>query len=238
MSAGGLILEPYHFKDACTEKIFGAAPPTVDVKPLGRDMSGLPVVYQGSQNTCVSCAVTYVRQWMQKDSGKPVERLSWPFLATISNTTPQGAAPSQVLEPARKIGICEWNSYTPPASVNSVPAGEASQGKIEGYSYVTDLSENGIYAALSRGPIAVGVLNFQGVGPHFLVAYDVTDDGTALKCANWWAEDYQSQATVQFTDVEMAVSFAEAPFGIAQEFHAIPFLEVLFDAIISFFKYA
>lgn len=233
----GLILEAYRFTDASHEKIFGAAPPTIQIKPLGRDISGIPIVFQGNQNTCVSCSVTWVRQWMRKDQKQDMERLSWPFLAEISHTGPGGASPSQVLEPARKIGICQWNSYTPPESVSSVPVAETTANRIPGYSFVTDFSPQGLYAALSRGPLAICVMNFQGVGPHCLVAYDVTLDGTALLCANWWSENAQSVAEVQFRDVEVAISFAETPFGLDKEFHAIPFLEVLFDILISFFKY-
>jgi hypothetical protein len=231
--ATGFFPESYRFKDLSHEKLFGAAP-VEDIKPLNRDTSGIPVIFQGTQNTCVSCTLTWIRQWMEKDAGRTAPRLSWPFLAQISNTGFAGAAPSQVLEPARKQGIAPWEDF--PGDMNKAMA-DAANFCFSGYSLITNYSRYGLYAALKRGPLAIGVLNFKNIGDHFMAAYDVTEDGTALKCKNWWNEDEQTEEIVPFADVEVAYSFASSDLMVSRETYQIHFLEVLVDMVKSYFKY-
>jgi hypothetical protein len=87
----------------------------------------------------------------------------------------------------------------------------AAKNKISNYFTLEDVSANGIYHALKQGLVAIGVKNFKGVGPHFLVAFDVTPDGLALKCANWWKQDVQDVVEVDFADVVTAVTLEDMP---------------------------
>jgi hypothetical protein len=73
---GGLILTPPKFSDYSRERIFGAPQGVHDLVPLNRDISGFPVVYQGTENTCVSCAFTFIRQYQEKGSDLSHESLA------------------------------------------------------------------------------------------------------------------------------------------------------------------
>lgn len=226
MFKSGLKLDAYSFKDHSYERIFGSAPSVVEVKPLGRDISGIPVVYQGDVNSCVACSITWVKQFKLKDG----TRLSWPFLAKISNTGKDGASPKQVLSPAKSRGIAKWDTFELKSMMEAEL--EARNIAIEQYSFVTDYSTAGLYSALQGGVLAIGVLNFRGIGPHFLVAFDVTEDGQRLKCVNWWDESSQDVVEVDFKDVEIAVSFEEH-----STIKTVPVQTVLVDKVVSFFKY-
>lgn len=231
----GLRMESWKFKDASHELIFGVAPTTIQIKPLGRDTSDIPVVFQGNQNTCVACSLTWSRQWMLKRESKESKRLSWPFLAQMAHIGSDGAAPSQVLEPARKVGIATWDTFSQKTLDEAIA--EAFFYHLPNYSFLTDYSNQGIYNALSRSPLAIGVLNWKGIGDHMMVAYDVTEDGSALKAKSWWDADHQTEEIVQFAQVEIAISFEPFPFGADHTNSRIPFYSVLLDKIISYLKY-
>lgn len=228
----GLILESFHFKDFDHSKIFGSAPADMQITPLDRDTSGIPVVFQGNVNTCVACSITWLKQWLLKAYSQSDERLSWPFLAEIAHIGPKGAAPSQVLEPARKTGICKWDTFNDQDITDAIK--EAWNYQIPCYSFVTDYSVQGIYNALMKDPILIGVLNWKGMGDHMMVAYDVTADGSALKAKSWWDKDHQTEEIVQFDQVEVAVSFT--PFFRKPGIEIHP-LEVFWDKIRSLFLY-
>jgi len=228
---GGLILESYKFKDIQHELLFGAAPDSTVVEPIGRDISGVPIQYQGEVNSCVSCTVAWIRQYMEQSG---IE-LSWPFLVKVSNTGEAGATPSQVLKPAQKQGISSASAFSD--SFNAAVQ-DAVGHRIQAYSFLTDYSAKNIYKALRLSPLGIGVKNFKGIGPHFMAAYDVTDDGLALKCANWWKSDVQDIQEVPFADVEVAVSFAPTPVPLSEaKKFTVGVLRVLFDKIYSYISY-
>jgi hypothetical protein len=227
---GGLKIEAFGFKDHNFERLF---PKKADVSilPLGRDITGIPVIYQGAENSCVSCTVTWIKQWYEK-SGTP---LSWPFLAEKSGTDSTGAVPSVVLEAARKIGICDVASY------HTENADEvAAQHKVSRYSFLRKYSPEDIFHALEQGPLAIGVMDFQGIGPHMMAAYDVTEDGKSLKCVNWWSANVQELAEVPFENVEVAVSFAQPDTLLDDRGDFInftmPILTVLKDKAVTFLQ--
>lgn len=225
---GGLILEPPRFKNFSMELVFGAAPFMEKIERLNRDISGLPIVYQGNRNTCVSCALTWYRQWIDKK--KP--DLSWEWLAEISRTGEKGATPSQVLEPARKTGIAPdtyWKTKDTRPFEEVIL--QAAEYKLPNYFYVRDLSPQGLYHALKQSPLAIGVRDWMGVGPHFMTAYDVTEDGQALECVNWWKEQEQDKAIVPFKDVVIAVAFLPLPDNVDKKQARLPFYEVLGDKL-------
>lgn len=224
----GLKLESYKFTDHSHERIFGTASLPVAYVPLDRDTTGIPVVYQGRFNTCVACTIVYQKQWEEKTG----VRLSWPFLAQIAQIGQDGASPSQVLEPARKEGITTWDTFQ--NDLKDQFFLEAANHKINDYSFVTDYSKKGIYTALTRSPLAIGVRNWKGIGDHMMWAYDVTPDGSALRAKSWWNENVQTEEIVQFDQVEVAISFAQDPNKTCL---TIPFYTVLIDKIISLFKY-
>lgn len=231
---GGLILEAPRFKNFTHEKVFGAAPILEKIEPLNRDISGIPVVFQGNVNTCVSCALTWIRQYLDKE--KP--DLSWEWLAEISRTGQAGAKPSQVLEPARKNGILKQDKWDEGLAKTDFDEAlqEAYPFCIPSYFYVTDLSKYGIYHALKSSPLAIGVENFMGVGPHFMAAFDVTEDGQRLKCANWWKDGEQDVKEVPFEDVIIAVAFGSLPDGVDKKLARAPFFDVFCGKLRFFFK--
>ncbi len=206
---GGLILTPPTFKDYSRERVFGASPDDIVIAPLNREISKVPVVYQGTENTCVSCSFTWVKQY-QEASGVD---LSHEFLAEVSNTNKQGATMRQVGEAARKIGIVDentWNSRVVSPVADSLNQ-YALAHKIDNFFLLEDISPQGIYHALQDSPLIIGVSNFRGVGAHALVAFDVTADGKSLKCANWWKNDVQDVVEVPFSDIVTALSVSKLP---------------------------
>lgn len=221
---GGLIFESPNFKDFDFNLVFGAAPFMEEIKPLGRDISDIPVICQGSENTCVSATLTWIRQWMDKN--KP--DLSHEWLACISNTGERGAKPSQVLEPARKIGIIPEAAWMENLDFEH-RVQLASEYKLPGYFYVRDLSKYGLYHALKSSVLAIGVKDWMGVGPHFMAAYDVNEEG--LMCVNWWNENEQDKAVVPFEKVVIAVAFNELPEGMDKSQARLPFFNVLNDKL-------
>jgi hypothetical protein len=183
------------FKDYSFIKIYGAAPDVAPL-PLARDISGIPVVYQGELNSCVACAVTWIQQYLDNSS------LEWRFLAEKSGTDKDGARPKQVLEPARKIGICSRDKW--PTQDFFERELDAYQYRVAGYAYLHDYSKSSIYHGLLQGPLMVGVDDYMGVGPHMMAAYDI--DGDDLVCANWWTEDHQDTTRIPISKVTFACS--------------------------------
>jgi len=209
MNKGGLIITRPHRKDFVYEKlVFGAEKP-IEIKPLNRSISGLPVIYQGQVNSCVSCSVTFLKQWYEENRPE----LSWEWLAIISKTGENGASFKQVLDPARKTGICEereWIQFDPTINKLEDLYLDASKHKIGEYFFINKIDPQTLYNALVNDPIIVGVWNWGGVwGGHAMVAYDVTEDGQNLLCANWWDNKVQSIATVPFDVVVKAIVIAK-----------------------------
>jgi len=193
---GGLILDGLARKDFVHERVFGSAP-RYDRTPLGRDVSAVPVPLQGDLNTCVPCSVTFVVEWLKQEH----PGLSHEWLADISQVRPEGATFRQVLEPARKNGIVTRKTWTAQAEFETMLE-EAAKNRLPGYFRIMDLSADGLYHALRKGLVIVGVRDYRGIGPHAMVAYDVTPDGLALRCRNWHAGD--TDTTVRFDDVVVA----------------------------------
>lgn len=230
---GGLILEPLKFSDYSHEQVFGAAPSSIEIVPLDRDTSGIPVVFQGQENTCVSCSITWVLQWMDKEH----PNLSHEWLAFISRTEQNGATVSQVLEPARRTGVVKettWKAYNVTETFEDALQ-DAVEHQLPGYFFLSDLSPAGIYSALKKSPVLIGVKEYMGVGPHMMVAYDVTAD-QHLKCKNWWDEATQSEAVIPFESVIKAVGITKKPEGFIKEAAQFDIWDVILDKIIFYFK--
>lgn len=194
MQNSGYIPESYKFKDFSFEKVYGTTP-SQPIIPLNRDVSGVPVIYQGDVPACVSCSASFVRSYMEQTHPS----LSWQWLANVAGTTPNGVQPSQVFEAARKQGIAE-----------DMTGKHADEHKIGAYFYVR-LTPQAMYAALKTSVLAIGLTDWQGAGPHFVVAYDVSPDGTALKCKNWWDPTKLDDILVPFDIVDDCIAFGEAP---------------------------
>lgn len=205
MYQSGLKIEHPKRKDYVFELVFGVGELT-DIKPIGRDISGIPVVFQGQQNTCVACSITWVKQYFEEKHPD----LSHEFLAKISNTAIDGASFSQVLEPARLNGICTQTTWRD-AKIFEEQMQNAAQHKLDGYSYIRNITSQSLYSALILNPVIIGVNKFKNIGPHALVAYDVSDDGKRLKCVNWWKADMQDIVEVDFSDVISAIVPMEIP---------------------------
>lgn len=223
----GMKWESFSFKDLSYEKAFGSAS-SEPILPLGRSITDVPLVFQGLENTCVSCAVTWIRQYMDLSKTD----LSHEWLAGISHTDKDGATPSQVLEPAKAKGIITQASFDRSLSIpwDALKA-EASKFRIPGYLFLKDLSPQGIYSALKRGPLAIGVDDWMGEGPHMMVVYDVTDDGTALKAVSWSNSSVQELVVVMFQAVELAVFIGEVPASLSKNSLKLPMITVLKDKL-------
>lgn len=192
----GWIKEPLSFKDYSAEKMFGATGGEVPVA-FSHDIKGLPVVYQGSENTCVPCSVTFLEQWFEKTG----LALSHEFLAKISKTTPEGATPKQVLQPAKDIGIAPTKIYEKDYSDGFIIA---SQHKIGGYARLTNLAKDNLASFIHKTPIMVGVDNFKNVGPHMMVAYGYDLSTNVVKCSNWWDPKKQDLVDISFDEISYA----------------------------------
>lgn len=194
------IPRPFKFSDWSFHKLYGSAP-RVPLSPLGRDISMVPVTYQGMENTCVSCAVTWIKMWQEANKVD----LSHEYLAKEAGTTEYGAEAGWVLDAAKNIGICEQSVWDTAMLAEAMDS-SANGHRIIAYAYLHSLSKEDLYFALGISPIMVGVNDFQGVGPHMLAAFDVTEDGKRLRCANWWVQDSQEIVEVPFEDVTFACS--------------------------------
>lgn len=226
----GLIIDGVGRKDYIRERVFGSAP-AYDRKPLKRSVKGVPIPLQGVENTCVACSVTFTQEWMEKYHPD----LSHEWLAEISHIGRLGATFRQVLEPARKVGIARDAVMHEGVSFEE-RASDAGEHLFPGYLRITDLSADGIYHALKDGLVIIGVRDYRGLGPHALVAYDVTDDGLALKCANW--HEGNTDTTVRFDEVVVAYDPQELPLGAKKEDARLPFLTFLKEKALSWVKTA
>lgn len=201
---GGLILENIKPKDFSHEKLFGSANRTEKIVPLNRDVSKVPPVYQGDKPFCVAATITWIKQFMSGNVD-----LAHEYLAMIAKIGENGAKPSQVLEPARKRGIASQKAWNGATSASDEKLEEsATEFKIAGYTRITDLSLTGLYNALKKGPIAIGVKDWKGVGPHFMAGYDVTPDGLAFKAQNWW--EGSEKEIVSLKDIVCAYAFLDS----------------------------
>lgn len=192
----GWKLESPKFKDYSHELAFGAAIPE-KIAPLGRSIEGVPVVFQGAAPACVSCAVAWIKEWMEIMTG--LTSLCWLFLYQKSGTRLNGVTPSKVLDIARKVGI--------PTDVNGT---DAEKHKIPGYFFLRDLSSHSLYSALKQSPIMVGVANWRDAGPHMMVAYDVKDE-KMLKGVSFWTMQMQELVEIPFNKVIFACRIADVP---------------------------
>lgn len=195
--------------DYSYHKIYGAPPFDLGIKPIGRDISGIPVVYQGNKFTCVASTVTWITQYLKKQKEGNVKPLAQDFLAEVSRTEADGATPGQVLDAAKNIGVCEsalWADSN--EKITKELEENAKQYKIEGYAYLHNLNPKSIYDALMREPIMVGVDSYLGSEPHMMAGYDVENRGGVLgvKTANWWNPSEQDKGFVPFSDIKFAAS--------------------------------
>lgn len=195
--------KPFKFSDWSFHRLYGSAP-KVPIVPLGRDISGIPVTYQSNEATCVSCSVTWIKMWQEKNHPD----LSHEYLAKLSGTTEFGAEADWVLDTAKHIGICTQDVWDAKLPIES-QALSAQDHKIIAYAYLHDLRPHSLYHALGISPIMVGVADYEGVGPHMLAAFDVSDDGKRLKCVNWWVQTSQEIVEIPFDKITFACAILE-----------------------------
>lgn len=185
----GWLKETLKFKDW----ILGSLKPTKE--DFEWDSTGLPIIFQGQENTCVSCSVTFIQQWFEKNA------LSHEWLAKISGTKPEGVEPSKVLEAARKIGICLEETYEKRPEMGYL---DAQNHRIPAYAYIPNRSKENIAGHIEKNPIMVGVDDFNGKGPHMLAATGFNLRENVVKCANWWRLDRQDFVTIPFNQITFA----------------------------------
>jgi len=138
--------ESFKFKDFCTEVLYVNQKTKLDV--FEHEVSDIPVVFQGSESSCVACTVTYIQQWIERNH----PNLSHEWLAFLSNTGKDGAEPSKVLEKARTVGICSQEVWDNERDMGYLDAGKH---KIAGYAKSTSLKPGHLAWLIERCPIMV-----------------------------------------------------------------------------------
>lgn len=215
-SKTGYIYRTYSFKDHSHRRLFGAAP-IEPIIPLGRDVSEVPVQYQGITQGCVPATITFIKSCLEESHPD----LCWEWLANIGRTASDGSYPGDVLEAARKIGIALDEKGT-----------DAEKHRIGSYYYV-DCNPREIYAALKKSVLAIGVNDPRFGGLHFLGAFDVTEDGK-LKCRNsQFPSSPQNEVEVDLNYVIECIGFGGelVPSPASARF---PVYEVLWDKVSSY----
>lgn len=203
--------EPLSFSNVSHERLYGSPPRKVDFKPFDRDISGIPVIYQGASWSCVAATVAWIKQFLDRERTGKATALSFEYLAVASNTGADGATPSQVLYAAddEHSGICEsekWIQANKNISVELEMNGK--QHGIAGYAYLESLTPEAIYSAMSRGPIMVGVDSYQGSEAHMMGAWQHEERNgvKGTKTVNWWDENKQGEGWVPYSDIKFAAS--------------------------------
>lgn len=191
------IREAHSFKDYCTEVLYAGGKTNND--EFCHDTTGLPVVFQGPENSCVSCSITFVQQWIEKNH----PNLSHEWLMLTSGTTPNGAYPKKVLEAARTVGICTQETWDNDRDNGYLDAG---QHRIAGYAKSASLDLRHIGYLIEQCPIIVGVDNFMGKGPHMMAAVGFNLSKNVVKCANWWRLDRQDFVEFDASNISFACS--------------------------------
>lgn len=178
----------------------------VGVKPIGRDISGLPLVCQTNPaiNDCVACSVTFAKQYQEKQT-EGAMALSANWLATQSGTTQAGVQPSKVLSVAKEVGIASQDAAN--LGNESACLSSAMSHKVTDANRIWLPSPVNLYKHLLEGLVMVGTDDYANVGPHMMVAYDVSEGGQTLMCVNWWDDNVQQLAEIPLTSVNFAVSF-------------------------------
>lgn len=210
MPTSGWKKEPLTFTDYSHEKLFGAASPDVKITPYTRDISGLPIVYQGKDWDCVAATVTFIKQYQDKKNGRKISPLSHKFLAAVSNTGADGATPSQVLMAAKNVGICESEKWVKAnGKISAELELNAKLHGIGGFAFLHRLDPASLFhAAVTSGPLMLGVDSYQGSEPHMMAEIGVEERNGIMgfKTANWWKENEQDEGWVPFSDVKFAAT--------------------------------
>jgi len=234
-SNGGLKIEPHSFKDFSHEAVFGSAEPS-PIVVLGRqaelDRLSLPVVFQGSANTCVSCSITWLQQFLEATG----TNLSHEWLAEISNTGAAGATVSQVINPAHTSGICDQETFDKTQEF-TIRGLNAAQHTFPNYFYVDSKDPQAVYGALKMSPLLVGCVDWNGVrGGHMMVATDVAEDGLGLVCQHWWNSEKQDTAIVKWVDLVLVIASGKLPADVSKKDARMDWIPVLLSKLSYYIK--
>lgn len=193
----GLKLEARSLKDWVLPK---SAP--VVMEPIIRDISGIPVVFQGSKPDCVPAAITWLKQYLEKAHPD----LSFEWLAKISGTDQNGTTLGAALEAARKQGICTEAVF----QSGTGEALDALQHVLPAYAYM--FGDSSVYEALKADPVIITLKEYNGSGPHCMVITGlIKDDNGNLfwTGVNWDSADVQGTFSLpvgtKFVDTVAAI---------------------------------
>ncbi len=183
----GFTPEALRFKDWSFEKFFSFKGVPAVFKPLRKIESAdiVPDVYQGETKACVPCAVSWISMFFH-----PGAIVDWKVLAQKCGTDEEGTKPSVVLNTAYKEGL------------------------IPHFFILRNRSAQNIYKALHVSPLVIGVAGLPMVPePHFMVLWDVTEDGKNWRCFTWDKEDKQGylEISLDFPIVYAASFFRGKP---------------------------
>lgn len=163
--SGGFLAEALRFKDWYFDQLFAFKGVPETFSPLRKieDADRVPDVFQGNSKGCVPCAISWIAMYSRPGSIVP-----WQEIAKECGTDDQGTRPSTVLNFVQKAGL------------------------IPNYAILKDKSPASIYKALHVFPLVIGVENLPMVPePHFMVLWDVTEDGKNWRCFTWDKENGQ-----------------------------------------------
>lgn len=205
---GGFTLEALGFKDWSFDKFFQFKGIPAVFKPLRKieDADRVPDVFQGNTKACVPCAVSWISMYF-----RPGLIVDWKTLAMRCGTDEEGTKPSVVLKTA------------------------FNEGLIPNYFSLRNRSAANIYKALHVSPLVIGVAGLPMVPePHFMVLWDVTEDGKNWRCFTWDKENGQGYLELSLDfPIIYAANFLVAG-NIVPKRHGV--LEVLADKLEFFLK--
>lgn len=206
----GFTLESLRFKDWSFEKFVGSKWQALETfKPVRKieDADRVPDVFQGDTKACVPCAVSWIAMFCY-----PGLIIDWRKLAERCGTDEKGTKPSVVLKRAKDDGI------------------------IPNFLILKDRSAKNLYRALHLSPLVIGVTGLPMVPePHFMVLWDVTEDGKNWRCFTWDKEDRQGYLELSLDfPIAYAASFVEGK-GYVPDKHSI--IDVITDKLRLFFDH-
>jgi len=189
---GGLEKEKVSRKDYIRERVFGGSPVAFVAGERLRRIkeSGIlgNVIYQGSENSCVSCSFTWTNMYNSYFRSSNKIALNWRSLWDLVPKYEGGSKPRDNGDVLRKNGQSEVGKENP------------EKYKINNYLYLGDKSYKNIVETLKDTPVIIGVysdeagLSFNKFG-HAIVCVDLDENGNYV-CINWWNAESQDIVTI------------------------------------------
>lgn len=205
---GGLEKEKISRKDYIRERVFGGSPAefVAGERLKAIKESGIlgNVIFQGSENSCVSCSFTFANMYNSWTKSNNKIGLSWRSLWNQVPKYASGSKPRDNGDALRHNGQEETGKKNP------------EKYKINNYLYLGKKTYDGLLEALKDTPVIIGVdareagLSENNFG-HAIVCVDLDENGN-LVCVNWWNAEAQDIVTIS-RDVKLltAITLEDLP---------------------------